>query len=95
MNTPDFDATIERREAFSVASLLSLTDIVRGVDAPRSLLFARINWANLQGASRAIGAPAPRVARATYTREARRVQRQRQLERRGGVSCFLRALSSL
>lgn len=77
-----------------MASLLSLAAVVRDTGAPRSLLFARIDWAKLQGvAAIPLGAPKPEIARATYTRAARREQRQRQLARRSGPSAFLRALA--
>lgn len=90
---PGTDATIEEREALSVASLLSVSDALHAIGAPRSLLFASVNLSRLQGKpSTAIGAPAPHVARTTYTREARREQRQRQLARRGGLAGLARSL---
>lgn len=86
------DATIERNESLSVASLLSLLALVRDTSAPRSLLYARIDWSKLQGVPAvSIGAPSPEVARDNYTRQARREQRQRQLARRGGADGLLRA----
>lgn len=79
-----------------MASLLSLSDALRAVGAPASLLYAQVNLGRLQGVSRSmVGAPSPRVARATYTRDARRVQRQRQLARRSGLSGLVRSLRSL
>lgn len=86
-------ATIEQTESLSVASLLSLLAVVRDTGAPRSLLYARIDWAKLQGEAKSPpGTPEPHYARATYTREARREQRQRQLARRGGLSSLTRAI---
>lgn len=69
---------------------------MRAIDAPRSLLFASVNLSRLQGKpSASIGAPAPHIARSSYTREARREQRQRQLTRRSGLSGLVRSLRAL
>lgn len=79
---PDSSA-VERLEDLSVEALKSLLDVVRATGAPMSLLYAHINWANLQGVPSApIGAPAPEVARETLTRRAQRRKRQRQLDQR-------------
>lgn len=77
-----------------MASLLSLLDVVREAGAPRSLLYARVNWANLQGRSSvAHGAPEPSVARETLTRRAQRRKRQLQIERRGGSAGLARLIA--
>lgn len=86
--------SVERSEQLSVDALLALTAAVRSSGGPQSLLFAHIDWSKLQGVpSQPLGAPAPQVARETYTRTARREQRQRQLARRGGIAGLARALA--
>lgn len=87
-------ATIEAQEAESVASLLALTRAVDAIGAPRSLLYAHVPFAAYQGETRSIGAPSATVARDTYTRHARRAQRQRQIARRAaGPARFLSSLA--
>lgn len=77
-----------------MASLLSLSRAMDAIAAPRSLLYRSPNFAAYQGKGRpSIGAPAPSVARETYTRQARRTQRARQLARRSGRDAFARALT--
>lgn len=79
-----------------MASLVSISDALRAIGAPQSLLYAGVNWRALQGVPASpLSAPAPRVARSTYTREARREQRQRQLVRRGGLDGLARAFRAL
>lgn len=79
-----------------MASLLSVSAALRAIGAPQSLLYAGVNWSALQGVPAVqLSAPAPRVARSTYTREARREQRQRQLTRRGGIDGLVRAFRAL
>lgn len=85
---------IEQHETIGVDSLLSLKRAMDAIAAPRSLLYSSPNFAAYQGKARpSIGAPRPALARESYTRNARRVQRQRQMARRSGAQALLRAFS--
>jgi hypothetical protein len=73
------------REAHSVAFLLALASIARSVGG-HQLLYARVNWDNLFASASPPGAPSPRIARGSYTRDALRAYHKRRRELRGGLA---------
>lgn len=79
-------------ESSSVAFYLALMASLKPIDGDR-LLFARLNWDTLFNSANPPGAPAPDVAKATYTRIARQQQKQRQMARRSGPAGLFRAIT--
>lgn len=83
-------APVEQIEEDDVTRTLALIAGVRGIGAMR-LLLRRLNWDRLFSSAnphfeRGMGAPTPKVARATHTRQAKRDEAGRQRARRAIMS---------
>ena len=68
-----------------------LTQRMFAIGAQR-LLMAGLDWEKLFSSANPPGAPAPKVAQATYTRVARQQQKQRQMARRSGSAGLRKAI---